>query len=72
MADGKTVFDEMLNAGQTKSFQAQDQFEVSAGDSSALLLELNGQVMPPIGTPGQPGRITLSRKDLKRSAGGPD
>ncbi len=71
-ADGEKVFDGRINAGETRQFTARERFEVSAGDSAALLLELNGQVLPPLGTPGQPGKATLTRKDLKKNAGGPD
>lgn len=71
-ADGEKVFDGRINAGETRQFTARERFEISAGDSAALLLELNGQVLPPLGTPGQPGKATLTRKDLKKNAGGPD
>lgn len=72
VADGKTLFVGRISAGQTRQFQASEKFEVSARDSSALLLELNGQMLPPLGTPGRPGKTTLTRKDLKPSSGGPD
>ena len=45
-------------------FQAQGSFQVSASNSSAVLL--------PFGAPGRPGRLTLSRKDSKKPSGGPD
>ncbi|MGB0036546.1 MAG: RodZ domain-containing protein [Candidatus Acidiferrales bacterium] len=71
VADEKTVFDGHIAAGETKSFYARETLEISSSESSALLLELNGQTVPPLGQPGQPGSITLSRKDLKPSSGGP-
>jgi hypothetical protein len=55
-----------------KQFEAHDTLEITATDPSALFLELNGQTVPPIGTPGQPGSITLTHKDLKRQPGGPN
>jgi cytoskeleton protein RodZ len=70
VADGEKVFDGKMDAEATQQFFALERFEVSASDSSAVLLELNGQVMPPLGTPGQPGRTTLTREDLKKTAGG--
>jgi hypothetical protein len=70
LADGKLVLDTEIPAGQNRHFSAQTAFEVTAGDSSAVLLELNGQAMPPIGSPGSSGTIVLSQKDLRPAAGG--
>src|ERR1700690_511821 len=64
-ADGKPVFDGHIDADEVKTFQAHDTLEITATDPSALFLELNGQTVPPIGTPGQPGSITLTHNDLK-------
>jgi cytoskeleton protein RodZ len=64
-ADNKLVLDAELAAGENRHFSAKDDFEVSAGDSSAVLLELNGRAMPPVGTAGASGRIVLSEKDLR-------
>lgn len=72
VADGKTLFEGRISAGETKRFEAREQFEVSTNHSGALLLELNGQTLAPLGPPGQPGHAALSRKDLKRPSGGPD
>ena len=65
IADGNTVFEGPVRANDVKNFDAKATFEVTTSDSSALLLELNGQPVPPIGTPGQPGSITLTQNDLK-------
>jgi len=65
VADGKLQLDAELPAGETRHFSANQQFEVTAGDSSAVLLELNGQAMPPVGAPGASGTIVLSQKDLR-------
>lgn len=67
-ADGTTVFSGELKPGNAQTFQAQDRFQVSAKDSSSVLLELNGQTVPPLGAPGQPGTITLTRNDLRKPA----
>lgn len=69
-ADGKIVFDGAVQPGDTRQFEAQDRFEITASESSALTLELNGQPLPPIGTPGQSGSITLTRSDVKPAVGG--
>jgi cytoskeletal protein RodZ len=65
LADGTLLLDAELPAGQTRHFSASQQFEVTAADSSAVLLELNGRAMPPVGTPGASGTIVLSQKDLR-------
>jgi transcriptional regulator with XRE-family HTH domain len=70
VADGKTLFSGQFAAGQVQRFQAQESFEVYSSEASAVLLALNGQVVPPLGAPGQPGRVTLTRKDLKKTQGG--
>lgn len=70
VADGKSLLDTELPAGETRHFFASQQFEVSAGDSSAVLLELNGQAMPPLGAPGASGTIVLSQKNLRQAPGG--
>jgi cytoskeletal protein RodZ len=69
-ADGDRVFDETLKAGENHTFEAKDQFQVDARDAGALLLELNGKTLAPIGPPGHSGKITLTREALKGAAGG--
>jgi cytoskeleton protein RodZ len=70
VADGKMLLDTELSAGETRHFSAAQRFEVTAGDSSAVLLELNGQAMPPLGAPGASGTIVLSQKDLRQAPSG--
>ena len=70
VADGTAVYDAELPSGQNLRFSANERFDVSAADSSAVLLELNGQAVPPIGTPGSSGTISLTAKDLRQTSGG--
>jgi hypothetical protein len=70
VADGRVVLDAELAAGENRLFTASDQFEVSAADSAAVLLELNGKMMAPLGTPRSSGRMILSAKDLRQVSGG--
>jgi cytoskeleton protein RodZ len=70
VADGTLLLDAELAAGGTRHFSASEQFEVTAADSSAVLLELNGRAMPPVGTPGASGTIVLTEKDLRQASGG--
>jgi cytoskeleton protein RodZ len=71
VADGSTVFSGRLAPGQSQTFQAQEKFEVSTSEPSAILLELNGQTVPPLGAPGHAGSITLTKNDLKKTQGVP-
>ena len=70
VADNRVVLDRELRAGENRRFTAADHFEVTASDSSAVLLELNGNMMAPLGAPGSSGRIVLSAKDLREVSGG--
>lgn len=71
-ADGSKVFEGSMIAGQSRTFTAQNAIDISAKDAGALLLELNGQTLAPLGPPGQPGNVTLTRGDLKPTGGGAD
>ena len=71
VADGQIVFNAPLAPGDTSRYQAGISLEITTNDPSAISLELNGQSVPPIGLPGQPGSVTLTRSDLKTTAGGP-
>lgn len=65
LGDNKLLLDAELPAGEARRFFAKDQFEVTAADSSAVLLEMNGKAMPPVGAPGASGRIVLTKDDLR-------
>jgi len=65
LSDGNLVFDRDILPGVNLHFSAATAFEVSASDSAAVLLELNGQAVPPIGLPGSSGTIKLTREDLR-------
>lgn len=71
-ADGSKVFEGSMIAGQSRTFTAQETIDISAEDAGALLLELNGQTLAPLGPPGQRGNATLTRGDLKPTGGGAD
>jgi hypothetical protein len=60
------MLDGELPVGTTRHFSAQHQFEITAADSAAVLLELNHQAMPPLGPPGASGTMVLGQKDVRR------
>lgn len=70
LADHRIVLDAEIAAGDTWHFPANEQFEVTAADSSAVVLELNGQAMPPLAAPGSSGTIVLGQKDLRQASSG--
>ena len=69
-ADGVVKFNGKMQANQSERFEAKERFEVSSENSSAVLLELNGQIMMFEEPPDAPGRITLDRSKLKKPQGG--
>jgi cytoskeleton protein RodZ len=70
IADGKLLLDGELPAGVNRHFPASDHFEITAADSSAVLLELNHQVMRPLGPPGASGTMVLGLKDVRQPESG--
>jgi cytoskeleton protein RodZ len=70
LADDKLLLEGELPAGVNRHFSANDHFEVSAADSSAVLLELNHQIMRPLGVPGTSGTIVLGLKDIRQAQRG--
>jgi len=52
-------------AGEDRIFTARDKIQISADDAGALLLELNGKILAPMGPPGHEGKATLTRESLK-------
>ena len=65
LADGRLLIDRQLPAGETRHFTAKQRFEVSAADSSAVLLQLNGKAMAPLGAPGASGKMVYSHSNLR-------
>lgn len=65
LADDKLLLDSDLPAGKTLHFTAKQRFEVTATDSSAVLLQLNGKPMAPLGPPGASGKMVYSRQDSR-------
>ncbi|MGC1688028.1 MAG: RodZ domain-containing protein [Candidatus Acidiferrales bacterium] len=70
VADRRLIYTGRIAAGDTRRYRARNTFEISASDSGAVLIELEGQTMPPLGPPGQPGGATFTRRDVEAAAGG--
>jgi cytoskeletal protein RodZ len=69
-ADAHRVFEGTMKVGEDHTFTARDKIQISAGDAGALVLELNGKTLAPMGPPGHEGKATLTRESLKGTAGG--
>jgi cytoskeletal protein RodZ len=54
-----------VRPGENRHFSPRTEFVVSAANSSAVLLELNREAMPPLGVPGTSGTITMTRENLR-------
>lgn len=70
VGDERMLFDTIIHPGENRHFYASNGFEVTVADSGAVLLELNGQAMPPLGVPGSSGTMRLSRQDLRQASRG--
>jgi cytoskeleton protein RodZ len=70
VADGHIVLDSRLPAGETRRLFAKNQFVVSAARPEAVLLEMNGQAMPPLASVGAGSTMVLSQKDLRQAPSG--
>jgi hypothetical protein len=70
VADGRVLLDSRLPSGATRHLAAKNQFTVSATHPSAVLLDMNGQPMPPLTSAGPSGTMVLSQKDLRQAPSG--
>ncbi len=70
LANNQILLDNQVPAYVARHFCANQQFVVTAGDLSPVLLELNGQALPRAGAPGASGTMVLSQKDLRQASGG--
>jgi cytoskeleton protein RodZ len=68
--DAHRVFNGTIKPGDGHRFSAREKIQISAGDAGALMLELNGQTLAPMGPDGHKGKITLTRATLKANPGG--
>ena len=67
-ADGKTVFQRVLNPDEVQTLKAHKSFDVTTGNAQAVILTLNGETLKPLGRRGEVKSVHLTREDLKNSA----
>lgn len=51
--DGKTVFQSILKKGRQESWQAEKKIVLDVGNAGALILEVDGKILSPLGRRGQ-------------------
>jgi cytoskeletal protein RodZ len=70
VADGTVTLDTEMAARENRHFAATDRFEVTAADSAAVLLELNGQSVPFAGATSSSSTIVLTSNDTRQARSG--
>jgi len=67
-ADGKTVFQRVLNPDEVQTLRAHKSFDLTTGNAQAVILTLNGETLKPLGRRGEVKSLHLTREDLKNFA----
>ena len=52
-SDGRPVFSGTIRSGESRRFEAQTSFRVTAGNAGALRVAVNGRTLPPLGKAGE-------------------
>lgn len=60
--DGKGEVQELLQAGDFKTWEAEESLKIRVGNAGGIELELNGEPLEPLGERGQVATRTFSRK----------
>lgn len=66
-ADGKTVFQRVLNPDEVQTLKARKSFDVTTGNAQSVILTLNGVTLKPLGRRGEVKSVHLTREDLKNT-----
>ena len=69
VADGKVSFAGHMATGEIKQFAAAGAIQIASSEASAVLIDLNGQIVVLPGQPNLPSSITLTAKDLQSTSG---
>ncbi len=62
--DGQPAFRGRMGPGETRTFRAGREIELSTNNAAAVVLTLNGKTLAPLGNPGEIKKVTLTTKDL--------
>jgi len=61
--DGVVQYTGTMQVGETKSFSAKEKIDLRTGNAGGIKLQLNGNLIPPLGNPGQVADKTFTRSD---------
>lgn len=64
-ADGKNVFERVLDPAQESTLMAKNYFDVTTGNAQGTVLTLNGVTLKPLGRYGEVKTLHLTRDDLR-------
>ncbi|MGH9356760.1 MAG: helix-turn-helix domain-containing protein [Terriglobia bacterium] len=64
-ADGKNVFERVLDPAQQRTLMAKNYFDVTTGNAQGTVLTLNGITLKPLGRNGEVKTLHLTRDDLR-------
>ena len=59
VVDGKPGFEGTLNSGDSRTVTGRQTIALTTRNASAVVLTLNGEMLPPLGFPGETKKITL-------------
>lgn len=65
-ADGKRVFEDELQRGERRAFEALDHFQFRTGNAAGVVLRLNGVEVPQLGPEGRTREAKFDREALKQ------
>ncbi len=63
VVDGKPGFEGTLNSGDSRTVTGRQTISLTTRNASAVVLTLNGEMLPPLGFPGETKKITLQIKE---------
>ena len=66
-ADGKTVFQRVLNPNEVQTLHAHKSFDITAGNAQSVIRTLNGETLKPLGRRGEVKSLHLTHDDLKHA-----
>jgi hypothetical protein len=63
--DGKRVFAQLLQAGDRQTFAITDEVVLRVGEPGAMSMSINGQPGRPLGRPGQPVTVRITKDNYR-------
>jgi cytoskeletal protein RodZ len=70
VADGKTQFEGILKKGEKRTWDAQEELVIRAGNAGGVVIAFNNEQAKPLGAPGQVETVTYQAPSLSRESQG--